>query len=213
MVDATQDIFYRPPDLRLSQGDILTAVPHAYLKPPLSVLRSMSTRQGQMLQPFEFRMTEEGSVDAVHNAPTGGFKLSSAEGDQIAATGQVGRGIVLTHDCEIDKPSLKYVWVALVRPLRMVPIDNQQIIRDNSDFSAFYLPAIGDAMEESFVDFRRTSCVHVSLVPPEFRLASLTPSAVNQLLVKLMLFITRADLNALETLVASRVPAEAEPPP
>ena len=63
------------------------------------------------------------------------------------------RAIVLTYDCEYDKPSTRFVMIAGVFPLAGVPTDRQGNIRRNRIFSTFYLSA-STRFDESYVDFR-----------------------------------------------------------
>jgi hypothetical protein len=64
--------------------------------------------------------------------------------------------MVLSYDCEVDKDP-KHRMVALIRPLRGVPSEGQEIIRAHDNFSACYLPAYGEIMSESYVTDNDTS--------------------------------------------------------
>ena len=50
-----------------------------------------------------------------------------------------GRAILLTHDCEYDKPTNMWVLVAEVRPLFEIPSGNQGHIRQYRTRNTFYL--------------------------------------------------------------------------
>lgn len=62
--------------------------------------------------------------------------------------------MLLTFDCEYDKPALHYILIAKVIPLQNAPLSSQGVIRKERGYSIFYLPACGD-FPESFVDFRQ----------------------------------------------------------
>ena len=63
------------------------------------------------------------------------------------------RAMLMTYDCEYDKPSTKLVMAAGTFPLSEVPADRRGNVRKNKVFSTFYLEA-SSRLEESFVDFR-----------------------------------------------------------
>jgi hypothetical protein len=74
--------------------------------------------------------------------------------------------ILVTYDCEYDKPSTKLVMVAGVFPLAEVPADRRGNVRKNKIFSTFYLEAT-DFQEESFVDFRYMGLLEKAVVASE----------------------------------------------
>lgn len=96
--------------------------------------------------------------------------------------GEVRRvpAILLTQDCEYDKPSTVSVLIAEVMLLSGVASGSQGNVRRNRVASAFYLPPHAD-LPESFVDFRTIGRVTKSLTAEEAqsgrRLASLTEEA------------------------------------
>jgi hypothetical protein len=63
------------------------------------------------------------------------------------------RSILLTYDCEYDKPSTQFVTIAAIFPLTEVPGDRQGNVRKNKVFSTFYLES-DLSFQEAFVDFR-----------------------------------------------------------
>lgn len=62
--------------------------------------------------------------------------------------------IILTHDCEYDKPNNHYCLVARIRSLDHVPTGSQGNIRNHRTRRAFYLPANSGVIAESYVDLR-----------------------------------------------------------
>ncbi len=84
--------------------------------------------------------------------------------------------ILLTQDCEYDKPSTASVLIAEVLPLSVIASGSQGNVRKNRVASAFHLPPHAD-LPESYVDLRTLSRVNKSLVAEaqdENRLLSLT---------------------------------------
>lgn len=72
-------------------------------------------------------------------------------GGRFASTAM--RSLLVTYDCEYDKPSTKLVMAAGIFSLADVPADRRGNVRKNKVFSTFYLEAT-DHSEEAFVDFR-----------------------------------------------------------
>jgi len=73
------------------------------------------------------------------------------------------RAVLLTFNCEYDKPNSKSVLVAEVKPLSLVPENKQGNVRKNRVASAFYLTSQG-RLEESYVDFRYVSTLDKRIV-------------------------------------------------
>lgn len=70
-----------------------------------------------------------------------------------AAPARAYNVVVLSHACEIAKPSNSVVLVCGIRPLEGVDVGNQGHIRKNRVRNAMYLEPVG-SLKESFVDFR-----------------------------------------------------------
>ncbi len=103
--------------------------------------------------------------------------------------------MLLTYACEIDKDR-KHRTVALVRPLpASMPPQDLATIRENRRFAFFYLPAGGDLLPESYVDFRRICTISPQWADSASRLASLTPVARQAMLLQFFRFLTRVELD------------------
>lgn len=104
--------------------------------------------------------------------------LASADGGQ--ATLRLARVMLLTQDCEYDKPSTVSVLVAEILPLSGVAAGSQGNVRRNRVASAFYLSPHA-SLPESYLDIRAIGRVEKSLVAAEAergnRLLSLTEEA------------------------------------
>ena len=88
--------------------------------------------------------------------------------------------MLITYDCEYDKPSTKLVMVAGVFPLAEVPADRQGNVRKNKVFSTFFLEA-SFLLDEAFVDSRYMGLLEKAVVAEEAqmkqRLVSLNDEA------------------------------------
>lgn len=93
----------------------------------------------------------------------------------------LARVMLLTHDCEYDKPNNDYVIVAAIRPLAEVATGSQGNVRQRKTRNTFYLEALPMKVEESFVDFRRIDRIGKSVIKPLAdsgrRIASITDDA------------------------------------
>jgi hypothetical protein len=178
-MDATS--FYRAVDAQLCQGDILERVPHLLLKEQPRPLQKTTLPGNRVV--YELEQTE----NALPTTPE--------EGLLIPATCQVSRAMLLTYDCEIDKDK-KHRTVVLVRRIPSnMPETDRSTIRENRKYAFFYLPAGGDLLPESYVDFRRICTVSPQWVDSAVRLASLTQPARQAMLLQLFRFLTRVELD------------------
>lgn len=88
------------------------------------------------------------------------------------------RAILISHDCEYDKPTNAFVLVAEVRSLSEVPEGSQGNVRGYRTRNTFYLQPVGH-MSDSFADFRKINRIPKSILEErkKERLASLTDEA------------------------------------
>src|SRR6266545_3640712 len=110
--------FYCPLTEELCQGDIFERVPLAYINDDPSLLQKATLsgkREGY----------EVVSILSATTPPPTGSLLVPARCDYT-------RALLLTYDCEIDKPSTKVLTLALIRPLDpKMPDADQTKIREN----------------------------------------------------------------------------------
>lgn len=152
-----------PGDFR--QGDIYRDIVHLMLSQPgYQVLRTRQAPQDR-IQVF---LHDENSP------PKEGFNWEVKE--RVAADGQLGLAIVLTHDCEIENSDNKeHRLVGFVRPFdRLNPQDQQTTVVGNH-YARFYLPPWPAVdIVESYVDLRRITTLRHDALPPSHRVASMT---------------------------------------
>ena len=174
--------YYRPVDLHLCQGDILERVPQLYLKDYPGPIRKTTLAGNRTV--YELEELAPGTLAATPD-----------EGILVPAHCQVTRAMLLTYDCELDKDR-KHRTVALIRPLpASMPPQDLATIRENRRFAFFYLPAGGDLLPESYVDFRRICTISPQWADSASRLASLTPVARQAMLLQFFRFLTRVELD------------------
>ena len=177
------DPFYRQVKEQLCQGDVLERVPLPHLKEmpcPLKKTMLRGHREG-------FELGEPLSL-ATLPTPNSGLL--------VPALCDYTRALVLTYDCEIDKPDAKYLTVALVRPLdSRMPDEQKALIRGGQVFASFHLPSLAAIGGESYVDFRRLACLSVDIVKSAKRVASLSDIAWKAFLFQMIRFLSRIDID------------------
>jgi hypothetical protein len=107
------------------------------------------------------------------------------------------RAIILTPDCEIDKPKVRRWLVCPVIPIEAVATENRQNVRDNKIFSRFYLPPFEEILSESFVDFNQISTISAGLLVTVNRTVSLDEEGRSALYAQFTRWFTRWRLKAV----------------
>jgi hypothetical protein len=105
-----------------------------------------------------------------------------------------GAVVLLSHDCEFDKPNQAYVLVARVLPLAEVHRSQWDQIRRGSALNAVYLPGVGER-PESFINLRfihrlPKDCLREAALLGR-RVASMTPDGRAALVAYLYRFFAR----------------------
>lgn len=196
-------MFYHQREALLCQGNILANVPHAMLKPPLTLLRKQAIKGGgEGFRAVHYPIDQAADDAGPLLPPRDGSNFASGQPEQVASVATLASGIVLSHGCEIDKPDAKFRSVALVRAIpESLPESDKDTIRTNRNFSYFYLPAYAPTFSESYVDLRRISCLDASFIDLRLRIISLSDDSVRQLIAQLFLFVTRADIPQLDAIM------------
>jgi len=106
--------------------------------------------------------------------------------------------MLLSHDCDYDKPNNPYCLVASVSPLALVPSGNRENIRRYRVINTFYLREVPDVLDESYVDIRLIATIDKGLLVQADRegrrAISLTEQAREALQDHLFLFFAREDV-------------------
>src|SRR6202142_4551543 len=117
----TMPVEFGPPGPELSQGDLFDLVPSVYVH-DLGYMSKTDTNKYSLLR----NRPESFKLDAEHAATAMAIRRPA---------------IVITHDCEIDKPhSRATLLMASVRPLAKIRKEDREGFRDNTRHRAFYLP-------------------------------------------------------------------------
>jgi hypothetical protein len=163
---------FGPPGPELSQGDLFDLVPSVYVH-DLGYMSKTDTSKYRLLR---------------HRPES--FKLEV----EHAATAMAIRrpAIVLTHDCEIDKPhSRSTVLMALVRAIDGVPEAHREGFRDYTRHRAFFLPETPYLEGESYADLRAVTTVRRDVLETLKRPASISEDGRRMLREQLFRFFTR----------------------
>jgi hypothetical protein len=176
--------FYRPTSSQqLCQGDIFDRLPLTVVKEAPRSLKKLTLRGNkEAYEVAEFPSVEQGSVSS-------GTVLIPTSCDHA-------RAMLLTYDCEIDKPGNQLLTFAMIR--RFAPNrteDEKEQIRKGSKFAFFYLVNFPDGDPEGYVDFRRLSVIGVELVKTAKKVACLAETSRTAMLFQFFRFLTRIDLH------------------
>lgn len=175
---------FGPPGPELSQGDLFELVPSVWVED----LGYMSkTADG----PPRFRLHRERPEQLKDDRP------HPANAMNVRAS-----GVVLTHDCEIDKDDKERasILVGLVRDLSEIEEDDREGIRQYTRHRAFYLPG-GEQTgpggehsylrEDGYIDLRRITSIRRGTLEQLKRKAAMNEDGRLMLQEHLFRFFTR----------------------
>jgi hypothetical protein len=157
----------------LSQGDLLLNVPSVYV----TDLRYMVERGDAE----NFRLTREAPRRREDRAHQGNVLEMRKP------------GVILTHDCEIDKePTRATLLVGAVRPIAAVNEADREGFRSNTRHRALYLPESPPHLpEESYLDLRCITVLRRDALEQCARVASMNEDGRRLLREQLFRFFTR----------------------
>jgi hypothetical protein len=183
--------FLDPGETLLSQGDLLRAVPSVYVRSTAYLVATARNNYQVKRQPPE-------AVDPAAFAQANAREVVDQQGEDAWANAIGGRrmAIVLSHDCELDKPGDKrYVQTALIRSLEDVPEAFRDGIREYEQKRAFYLPPNDYLEGENFVDLRMiTTSRRAEVIDELERVAVMNEDGRVQLRFQLFSFYARKRL-------------------
>jgi hypothetical protein len=167
---------FGPPSDELSQGDLFSEVPSVYVDGPGYMVKVNGTYQLRDERPASHRLD----------------RPQAANAKEVREL-----GVVLTHDCEIDKtPTRASVILGLVRPLQNMRDSDADGFRSNTRHRALYLPPSGFVEGESYIDLRRVSVLRRDVLEGLPRLASMNDDGRRMLREQLFRFYSRRYLPA-----------------
>jgi hypothetical protein len=170
-----EDLF-ETPRAELSQGDILEKLPSAHLVPPLQAL--FARANGAMAIESE-------------NHPDFNDKL----GQPVVASCKRAKALLLSYDCEIDKPAVKNWIVVPIVPLSLIPGASHRDARKNKIFSLLYLPSYRNILEESVLVLNHATTLDREFVRNTKRILSLSDVGRRALYAQYIRWLTRWQLS------------------
>lgn len=163
---------------RLSQGDLVRLVPWGLIDSPLTVCR-----------PNDAAKTDGKAFYAPHDLITqGGAAFTGGRVETVHAQAKTGIGLVLWHDCEIDKfeekkqpPEKWFAAVAPVIPTSGLPLATLLQVKEYKRRQFFPLPAMPSVdLPESYADLRYIWSIKQSLLNDRIAaLSELTRAALH----------------------------------
>jgi hypothetical protein len=166
---------YEAPREKLSQGDILEFLPSSHLVPPL---RALFPR-------------EDGAFSAEADSHP---SFDDKRGQPILATCRRAKALLLTYDCEIDKPSIKNWIICPVVPLSATPGAAHTDIKKNKVFHLLHLPKYRDVLEESVAVLNHVTTLERGFVEQARRIVSLSDLGRRALYAQHIRWLTRWQL-------------------
>jgi hypothetical protein len=156
----------------LSQGDVYDGLPFS-----------------SPVVPFTHLSKGTGKKNAVIWTPTDGAELSRHPPHHALFAYRVAHGIVISHDCAIDKPArTSRILFAPVASLTVFDTATQESIRQQAHLAAMLLPdvpGIGDA----YVDLKAITPFPLETVLQRTKVASMTEPARDRLQLALVAFL------------------------
>jgi hypothetical protein len=171
---------YEPPRTEISQGDILEILPHISLGYPLLALHKEQETE------TVFRATGEPYTN-----------FNDRDGQTVIANGRRSMAILISHDCEIDKPQVKKWLVCPVVPMERLKPKNHDLLRRNRIFSMLFLPKLEKILGDSFVDFNHFTTLDSEFVKSAKRIISLSDLGRRALYVQFIRWLTRWELREI----------------
>jgi hypothetical protein len=169
---------YEDPRADISQGDILEKLPSAHLVRPLQALFARP----------------DGSM-AVESEDHPDF--NDKKGQPVVASCKRARALLLSYDCEIDKPAVKHWIIAPIVPLSLIPGPSHSDAKKNKIFSLLYLPSYRDILEESVLVLNHITTLDREFVQRTRRILSLSDIGRRALYAQYVRWLTRWQLSEI----------------
>jgi hypothetical protein len=134
--------------------------------------------------------------DILENVPH--LYLTGSDQKSSSSTIVRANGILLSHDCQIDKEQVVLRWaISPVTPLHKLPKGQQGDTMRNRILSRLFLPRYGSLTEDSFVDFDNISTIDRDIIRGATRILALSDEGRRGLYAQFIRFLTRWQLRAL----------------
>ena len=158
----------------INQGDIFADIPFLETAVPPELLKRTSMRGG-----------EPGWMHG-KNTPTMNIK------SHWLTSGQLLHGMLLNHECDLDKPTNRRCIFVSVLPLANYQADQQELIITQRSIPLLFLPEV-PSLGNMVADFRITTNVPRAIINGAQRKASPTELARMRILSQFIKFYTRSD--------------------
>ena len=176
-VNAAGSWWTSEPRPSLSQGDVVAEVPFCIVSDPVTHLKHVSLR---------------GNKPGWAEHPTPVIRASDQK-KYILSHGDIRHALVLSHDCDLDKPRANQrVLVAPIGQLAGLDPALQTTVLEQRHLALMPLPSLA-ALGDSYADMRLLAAVPRKTVLDENRVASLTDDARYRLQVQILKFLFRRE--------------------
>ena len=173
-----------PAPVQARQGDIFKDFPNIWVESrPLRVARDFQPPNGGRIRYLATMEDDDRAYDWV-------------DGEQVVVSATRGWAVLLTQDCELDKPRAMYTFAA-IRPIKESALpDDIEEIRNRLKYRAFYLREQVGTFEQACVDFGRLTTVSKEALLASERHLSMTDDIRDALREDFIEFMTndRGDL-------------------
>ena len=161
----------------MSQGDVVEEVPFCMVSVPITHLKYVSLRENKP-------GWAESSTPVIRKTDQKKYVL---------ACGETRLGLVLSHDCDLDKPRANQrVLVAPIQQIAVLETTLQGTILEQRHLALMPLPALG-SVGDSYADLRLMVSVPRETISDDKRIASLTDDGRERLQVQIMKFLFRRE--------------------
>ena len=115
----------------------------------------------------------------------------------MVASCKRAKALLLSYDCEIDKPTVKNWIVIPIVPLALIPGASQSDAKKNKIFSLLYLPSYRNILEESVLFLNHATTLDREFVRSAERILSLSDIGRKALYAQYIRWLTRWQLSQI----------------
>lgn len=118
--------------------------------------------------------------------------------ERVLANCRRAKAILLTYDCVLDKPDTKFWQICPVVPIAKIARADQGLVRKNRIFHYLHLPAFGNELPESFVDFSIVTTIEPGTINCAHRIVTLSDVGRKSFYGQYIRSITRWELKSAQ---------------
>jgi hypothetical protein len=167
-----------PHPVQAQQGDIFVRVPAVVLDSrPLLIVRAPAVTPPRHVKDWLDNAKADASAELLGVLPEDPHETAGpskwdfeweTHGERVILHSYRAMGVLLSHDCELDKPRDKVlVTFARIRSAKGLSAEAVQIMRNRNKYRAFYLAPQADqpSIPESYIDFGALTTVSLASLP------------------------------------------------